>query len=334
MTLRTTGHLLLGIVRIYSKKAKFLLADCNEAFMKIKMAFRSGGISAIEDNDLLQHVASSLPQVNWNFSFKFYSVSIISSKSGKIPLKICRSFLLLWKSVVNFFAIVSYYNIYLSKVKWITDILAPFRFSQQHLFYTCEFARLSLAHILLAPFVLNRYKNFISVLIPPVICFLKVFEEFSLILDFLQSNTISKYLTLLPLRLKRSLIITTEILDVHWLWHGSARLRCRFQYSSAGRGIIILLLSFKIFISQAQQSRIDDITLKEDNMNTNNLISDDFGVSYQYWIYLSMKCWAIARWRWHKCISNFGASSNEVSNWQEVIENSLIKLIWALNIHS
>lgn len=64
MTLRTTGHLLLGIVRIYSKKAKFLLADCNEAFMKIKMAFRSGGISAIEDNDLLQHVASSLPQVN------------------------------------------------------------------------------------------------------------------------------------------------------------------------------------------------------------------------------------------------------------------------------
>ncbi|PAV92311.1 hypothetical protein WR25_03843 isoform C [Diploscapter pachys] len=67
MTLRTTGHLLLGIVRIYSKKAKFLLADCNEAFMKIKMAFRSGGISAIEDNDLLQHVASSLPQTYTDF---------------------------------------------------------------------------------------------------------------------------------------------------------------------------------------------------------------------------------------------------------------------------
>uniref|UniRef100_A0A1I7WSU1 Rad21_Rec8_N domain-containing protein n=1 Tax=Heterorhabditis bacteriophora TaxID=37862 RepID=A0A1I7WSU1_HETBA len=28
MALRTTGHLLLGIVRIYSRKTKYLLADC------------------------------------------------------------------------------------------------------------------------------------------------------------------------------------------------------------------------------------------------------------------------------------------------------------------
>ncbi|KAI6226568.1 Rad21 / Rec8 like protein [Aphelenchoides fujianensis] len=42
LSLRTTGHLLLGIVRIYSKKAKYVLADCNEAFIKIKMAFRPG----------------------------------------------------------------------------------------------------------------------------------------------------------------------------------------------------------------------------------------------------------------------------------------------------
>ena len=40
MALRTSGHLLLGVVRIYSRKAKYLLADCNEAFVKIKMAFR------------------------------------------------------------------------------------------------------------------------------------------------------------------------------------------------------------------------------------------------------------------------------------------------------
>ena len=44
MALRTSGHLLLGVVRIYSKKAKYLLADCNEAFVKIKMAFRPGKI--------------------------------------------------------------------------------------------------------------------------------------------------------------------------------------------------------------------------------------------------------------------------------------------------
>lgn len=42
LALRTKGHLLLGVVRIYSRKTKYLLADCNEAFIKIKMAFRTG----------------------------------------------------------------------------------------------------------------------------------------------------------------------------------------------------------------------------------------------------------------------------------------------------
>ena len=42
LALRTKGHLLLGVVRIYSRKTKYLLADCNEAFVKIKMAFRPG----------------------------------------------------------------------------------------------------------------------------------------------------------------------------------------------------------------------------------------------------------------------------------------------------
>uniref|UniRef100_A0A8C4G9H6 Rad21/Rec8-like protein N-terminal domain-containing protein n=1 Tax=Denticeps clupeoides TaxID=299321 RepID=A0A8C4G9H6_9TELE len=45
MALRTSGHLLLGVVRIYHRKAKYLLADCNEAFIKIKMAFRPGMVS-------------------------------------------------------------------------------------------------------------------------------------------------------------------------------------------------------------------------------------------------------------------------------------------------
>ncbi|XP_066558969.1 double-strand-break repair protein rad21-like protein 1 [Amia ocellicauda] len=42
IALRTSGHLLLGVVRIYSRKAKYLLADCSEAFVKIKLAFRPG----------------------------------------------------------------------------------------------------------------------------------------------------------------------------------------------------------------------------------------------------------------------------------------------------
>ncbi|XP_062421816.1 double-strand-break repair protein rad21-like protein 1 [Pungitius pungitius] len=40
--LRTSSHLLVGVVRIYSRKAKYLLADCNDALVKIKMAFRPG----------------------------------------------------------------------------------------------------------------------------------------------------------------------------------------------------------------------------------------------------------------------------------------------------
>ncbi|RDW77994.1 hypothetical protein BP5796_05846 [Coleophoma crateriformis] len=43
MALRLSGQLLLGVVRIYSRKARYLLDDCNEALMKIKMAFRLSG---------------------------------------------------------------------------------------------------------------------------------------------------------------------------------------------------------------------------------------------------------------------------------------------------
>lgn len=37
MAPRLSGQLLLGVVRIYSRKAKYLLDDCNEALLKIKM---------------------------------------------------------------------------------------------------------------------------------------------------------------------------------------------------------------------------------------------------------------------------------------------------------
>ena len=40
LALRLSGQLLLGVVRIYSRKARYLLDDCNEALMKIKMVSR------------------------------------------------------------------------------------------------------------------------------------------------------------------------------------------------------------------------------------------------------------------------------------------------------
>lgn len=42
LALRVSGHLLLGVVRIYSRKVKYLFADCSEALVKIKLAFRPG----------------------------------------------------------------------------------------------------------------------------------------------------------------------------------------------------------------------------------------------------------------------------------------------------
>ena len=44
MALRLSGHLLLGVVKIYSRKAKYLLDDCNEALSKIKVAFKPGNV--------------------------------------------------------------------------------------------------------------------------------------------------------------------------------------------------------------------------------------------------------------------------------------------------
>nr|XP_018899724.1 PREDICTED: double-strand-break repair protein rad21 homolog isoform X2 [Bemisia tabaci] len=67
MALRTSGHLLLGVVRIYSRKAKYLLADCNEAFIKIKMAFRPGMVDLPEDNREAAVNAITLPEVFHDF---------------------------------------------------------------------------------------------------------------------------------------------------------------------------------------------------------------------------------------------------------------------------
>jgi len=43
LALRVSGHLLLGVVRIYSRKVRYLMNDCHEAMVKIKMAFRPDG---------------------------------------------------------------------------------------------------------------------------------------------------------------------------------------------------------------------------------------------------------------------------------------------------
>lgn len=67
LALRTSGHLMLGVVRIYSRKTKYLLADCNEAFVKIKMAFRPGMVDLPEDHREAAVNAVTLPEVFHDF---------------------------------------------------------------------------------------------------------------------------------------------------------------------------------------------------------------------------------------------------------------------------
>ncbi|CAJ0915295.1 unnamed protein product, partial [Mesorhabditis belari] len=69
IALRTTGHLLLGIVRIYSRKTKYLLADCNETFLRLRMTFRPGQSveTVVIDKEQEIHLeAITLPEVYAN----------------------------------------------------------------------------------------------------------------------------------------------------------------------------------------------------------------------------------------------------------------------------
>jgi len=47
LALRVSGHLMLGIVRIYLRKVKYLMADCTEAMWKIKLACRPGNVDLV-----------------------------------------------------------------------------------------------------------------------------------------------------------------------------------------------------------------------------------------------------------------------------------------------
>lgn len=61
LALRVSGHLLLGVVRIYSRKVKYLVHDCHEAMVKIKMAFRPGPSDAPAVDLPQTHQGSSHP---------------------------------------------------------------------------------------------------------------------------------------------------------------------------------------------------------------------------------------------------------------------------------
>ncbi|KAF9581890.1 sister chromatid cohesion protein 1 [Lunasporangiospora selenospora] len=73
MALRLSGQLLLGVTRIYSRKTKYLLEDCNEALVKIKVAFRSDA-NNMGDSLLMLDGASDLPTEHSRAAFNAITV--------------------------------------------------------------------------------------------------------------------------------------------------------------------------------------------------------------------------------------------------------------------
>lgn len=86
LALRTSGHLLLGVVRIYSRKAKYLLADCNEAFVKIKMAFRPGVVDLPEENREAAMSAITLPEAFHEFDTTMADLRSVDESSSSVML--------------------------------------------------------------------------------------------------------------------------------------------------------------------------------------------------------------------------------------------------------
>ncbi|NWV33284.1 RD21L protein, partial [Grantiella picta] len=77
IALRTSGHLLLGVVRIYDKKAKYLLADCNEALTKMKTAFRPGLLDLPQENFEAAYQSITLPEEFHDFEAPLPDVKAI-----------------------------------------------------------------------------------------------------------------------------------------------------------------------------------------------------------------------------------------------------------------
>ncbi|KAL2296983.1 hypothetical protein Nmel_015035 [Mimus melanotis] len=77
IALRTSGHLLLGVVRIYHRKAKYLLADCSEALTKMKTAFHPGLLDLPVENFEAAYQSITLPEEFHDFEAPLPDVKAI-----------------------------------------------------------------------------------------------------------------------------------------------------------------------------------------------------------------------------------------------------------------
>jgi cohesin complex subunit SCC1 len=93
MALRTTGHLLLGIVRIYSRRANYLLEDCENASLKINLNFSTtgtkskGAIRDADDQDLPEVLGDFDATLPDNFELPATPVPVNQSRIEDITLR-------------------------------------------------------------------------------------------------------------------------------------------------------------------------------------------------------------------------------------------------------
>ncbi|KAB5544442.1 hypothetical protein DKX38_012554 [Salix brachista] len=62
IALRLSSHLLLGVVRIYSRKVNYLFDDCSEALLKVKQAFRSTDVDLPPEESTAPYHSITLPE--------------------------------------------------------------------------------------------------------------------------------------------------------------------------------------------------------------------------------------------------------------------------------
>ncbi|VFQ62561.1 unnamed protein product [Cuscuta campestris] len=62
IALRLSSHLLLGVVRIYSRKVNYLFDDCSEALLKVKQAFRSTAVDLPPEESKAPYHSITLPE--------------------------------------------------------------------------------------------------------------------------------------------------------------------------------------------------------------------------------------------------------------------------------
>ncbi|KAI3411715.1 uncharacterized protein J3R85_017674 [Psidium guajava] len=62
IALRLSSHLLLGVVRIYSRKVGYLFDDCSEALLKVKQAFRSTAVDLPPEESTAPYHSITLPE--------------------------------------------------------------------------------------------------------------------------------------------------------------------------------------------------------------------------------------------------------------------------------